>query len=269
MAHEAKGSPSSPKSSSPRWYRPLPRSTSSTFGRSQTPNGSPPKLLNSVANDSFPIVTPTKPQLNPYIFDNNHLARTRNRSSSALRSPSPFSTSFSSGGNEPPQFSLDLPLPDFIAPRPAVRQRYVPAGGTAKLKDRPEIPNFQLPPTVVHNIAQVPQQQETFVLTQSSTTTTSNDNFLTMSPEDHSMDLDPPACISAWDSSPVSKQRGSSESDKMMMMMFRGEKRGRTASSASMRERIKRVFSRKASEVFEPNVASSQGSYQGLNGVFS
>ena len=39
-----------------------------------------------------------------------------------------------------------LPLPDFIAPRPALKQRYVSAGGTAKLEDRPEIAG----PDIVH-----------------------------------------------------------------------------------------------------------------------
>lgn len=34
----------------------------------------------------------------------------------------------------------ELPLPDFISPRPALRQRYVSAGGTARLADREEIP---------------------------------------------------------------------------------------------------------------------------------
>ncbi|KAF2172056.1 hypothetical protein M409DRAFT_49813 [Zasmidium cellare ATCC 36951] len=41
--------------------------------------------------------------------------------------------------------STQLPVPDFIAPRPALKQRYVSAGGTAKLADREEIEGFKLP----------------------------------------------------------------------------------------------------------------------------
>jgi hypothetical protein len=43
-----------------------------------------------------------------------------------------------------PPARLKTPLPDFIAPQPSLRQRYVSAGGTAKLSDRAEI---QGPPT--------------------------------------------------------------------------------------------------------------------------
>jgi hypothetical protein len=260
-------------SSSPRWYKAPPHNAISTFNRVVTPTNSPPRIASGLENDIFPIVTPTKPHLNPYIFDNNPVAQTRTRSSSALRSPSPFSSP--SGSHEPSQLSLDLPLPDFIAPRPAMRQRYVSAGGTAKLRDRPEIQGFQLPPAVVHSVMRPPSHQDppawpsSFNNVESPTFSHGNDTFVMMSPKQHYMDLDPPACISAWDSSPVSKQRGSTESSEKMMQMFRGEKRGRTASSASMRERIKRVFSRKASEVFDSGLSSSQDSYQGLNGVYS
>lgn len=47
--------------------------------------------------------------------------------------------------NEKPQ--PPLPQPDFIAPRPAIKQRYVSAGGNAKLSERPEIqgPAFTTP----------------------------------------------------------------------------------------------------------------------------
>jgi hypothetical protein len=274
IASGANEQPSNPSSSSsPRWYKTPSYNAISTFNRVVTPNNSPPRIASGQENDLFPIVTPTKPHLNPYIFDTGPVAQTRTRSSSALRSPSPFSSP--SGSHEPSQLSLDLPLPDFIAPRPAMRQRYVSAGGDAKLRDRPEIQGFHLPPTVSHNAMQMPSHQgppawpSSFNNVESPTITHGNDTFVMMSPRPHYMDLDPPACISAWDSSPVSKQRGSTESSEKMMQMFRGEKRGRTASSASMRERIKRVFSRKASEVFEGGLSSSQDSHQGLNGVYS
>jgi hypothetical protein len=261
------------QSSSPRWYKAPPQHAISTFHRVLTPSNSSPRIFSGLDVEAFPSVTPIKPHLNPYIFDTHSAAQKRTRSSSALRSPSPFSSP--PGSHEPSQLSLDLPLPDFIAPRPAMRQRYVSAGGNAKLRDRPEIQGFQLPPAVTHGVTQIPNHSDppawpaSCINVDSPIITHGNDTFVMMSPKQHYMDLDPPACISAWDSSPVSKQRGSAESSEKMMQMFRGEKRGRTASSASMRERIKRVFSRKASEVFEPGIGSSQDSYQGLNGVYS
>lgn len=53
----------------------------------------------------------------------------------------------------PPPLPKPLPLPDFIAPRPATKQRYVSAGGNAKLEDRPEITDFVLSPSVTPGIA--------------------------------------------------------------------------------------------------------------------
>ncbi|CZT20582.1 uncharacterized protein RCC_06440 [Ramularia collo-cygni] len=67
--------------------------------------------------------------------------------------PMRHSSPASSGRGFPPPLPPPLPLPDFIAPRPATKQRYVSAGGTAKLEDRPEITNFVLPPSVTPGIS--------------------------------------------------------------------------------------------------------------------
>ncbi|KAK5171704.1 uncharacterized protein LTR77_003340 [Saxophila tyrrhenica] len=63
--------------------------------------------------------------------------------STTLTNTLPTLKSFS-GSKHIPKKSLDkdlppMPQPDFIAPRPAVKQRYVSAGGFAKLADRVEI----------------------------------------------------------------------------------------------------------------------------------
>lgn len=51
-----------------------------------------------------------------------------------------------------PPLPPPLALPEFIAPRPSAKQRYVSAGGTARLEDRPEIEDFVLPPRATPGI---------------------------------------------------------------------------------------------------------------------
>lgn len=81
-------------------------------------------------------------------YDHGYNIRTNANDSVPTRHSSPAS---GSGGFAPP-LPPPLPLPDFIAPRPATKQRYVSAGGTAKLEDRPEITGFVLPPRVTPGI---------------------------------------------------------------------------------------------------------------------
>ncbi|KAK4508281.1 hypothetical protein PRZ48_002019 [Zasmidium cellare] len=57
------------------------------------------------------------------------------------RRPSPATTIGRSNTVDPAQ----LELPEFIAPRPATQQRYVKAGGNAKLEDRESLKNLNLP----------------------------------------------------------------------------------------------------------------------------
>lgn len=67
--------------------------------------------------------------------------------------PTRHSSPASSSREFPPPLPKPLPLPDFIAPRPATKQRYVSAGGTAKLEDRPEITGFTLPTSIIPGIS--------------------------------------------------------------------------------------------------------------------
>ncbi|EME49609.1 hypothetical protein DOTSEDRAFT_76866 [Dothistroma septosporum NZE10] len=121
---------------------------------------------------------------------------------------------------------LTLSMPDFIAPRPASRQRYVQAGGNARLEDRPEISNFALPPALDQGLSLTKEELEQRLL-----------------------EMSPPRRDSAFSSArpsqdSVSSPPGGRVSRDLEEDAFRG-KRSRTSSSVS--SKIKRMFSRQHS----------------------
>ncbi|KAK3058087.1 hypothetical protein LTR09_001164 [Extremus antarcticus] len=151
-----------------------------------------------------------------------------------------------------PKKSLDkalpsMPEPDFIAPRPAARQRYVSAGGNAKLSERAEIPGPAFQSTAVSGVAS-PEQKLL-------------PSGHGISKEELDARLRDPAWImehfgtaaaavvaSEFSSATGTPMRSSDESARSSAESKREkEKRDRTSSGASKRERLKRVFSRKGS----------------------
>lgn len=124
-------------------------------------------------------------------------------------------------------------LPDFIAPRPALKQRYVSAGGNAKLADRPEIPGFALPPATHKGMAMSRQELE---------------QRLEQNVRDrkHSGTMKHDSAVRSSNDSPAggsSVGRVSREVEELV----HGEKRDRTGSNSSFRA-LKRVFSRQNSQ---------------------
>ena len=120
-----------------------------------------------------------------------------------------------------------LPLPDFIAPQPASKQRYVLAGGDAKLGDRPEISDFALPPALDRGMSLTKEELEQRLLEMSPPRRDSG--FSQARPSQDS--------VSSPASGPVSHdlEEGAVK-----------EKRTRTSSSVSSRI-LKRIFSRQNS----------------------
>ena len=137
-----------------------------------------------------------------------------------------------------------LPLPDFISPRPAVRQRYVSAGGYAKLEDRPEIPG---PALVQTSTGASINKEELFAKLDDPEFIRQNfgEDAVKLAMQRNSKDS---AAASNRVSERSSALRESSEAN-----FDQGEKRGRTESGASTGSvgrfsKLKRVFSRKSSE---------------------
>ena len=127
-----------------------------------------------------------------------------------------------------------LPQPDFIAPRPAVKQRYVSAGGNARLEDRAEIPG----PAFAVSVA-----------TRSGATMSKEEVDAKMSDPEwvrETFGESAVAGMSGRSSEESEKMRRSNESERERE---RAEKRDRTSSGASGRvAKLKRVFSRKNSQ---------------------
>jgi hypothetical protein len=125
-----------------------------------------------------------------------------------------------------------LPEPDFIAPRPAVKQRYVSAGGNTPLSERAEIPGPAFHPT-----------------------TPSPRSGQPISEEELAAGLRDPEWIrrhfgEGAVAAMFKGRRFSDENEARDNESDRGTpsgKRDRTSSGASKREKLKRMFSRKNS----------------------
>lgn len=137
-----------------------------------------------------------------------------------------------------------LPEPDFIAPRPATKQRYVSAGGTAKLHERQEIdgPGF----AHTHSGASMPKAELFQKLTDPEFVkqTFGESAAAKMSMERGSQES--ARSIPQRLSGPVESPRNSREG------LIKHDKRERTGSGSSLGSgrfvKLKRVFSRKNSE---------------------
>lgn len=133
-------------------YPAIPRSTSAGLFT--------PGVYTSTVTQSFPSAqtgNPREPENSPeqaHGVREDWYGHGRNiRSTTDDSVPTRHSSPASGSGLFPPPLPPPLPLPDFIAPRPAIKQRYVSAGGTARLEDRPEIVDFTLPPSVTPGIS--------------------------------------------------------------------------------------------------------------------
>lgn len=145
--------------------------------------------------------------------------------------------SLPSGRNSKDKPHPPLPDPDFITPRPALKQRYVSAGGTAKLHDRPEIPGpaFTTPQSPTgHAAAMTKEQVEKKMHDPDWVRTNFGDAAVA------SMGVDGTPRSSAENADVAMGGTGAAV-----------DKRDRTSSGASKREKWKRVFSRKSSGVAE------------------
>ena len=134
-----------------------------------------------------------------------------------------------------------LPEPDFIAPRPAIKQRYVSAGGTAKLHERSEIPGPAFTTISTSQTSGAPISKEEVDAKMSD-------------PEWVRRNFGESALGVTGTISPPRKSGDSSKrnSDRISDESTRGQsidKRDRTSSGASGRvAKLKRVFSRKNSQ---------------------
>ncbi|KAK3698560.1 hypothetical protein LTR37_016887 [Vermiconidia calcicola] len=136
-----------------------------------------------------------------------------------------------------------LPEPDFIAPRPALKQRYVSAGGNAKLSERAEIagPAFRtavkLSKSGVSSGAITKEELDAKM---------SNPEWVRKNFGDAAVMGMTPERKRSDESKRSSGGKKSGESARVQMI---GDKRDRTSSGAGKRvAKLKRVFSRKGSE---------------------
>ena len=129
-----------------------------------------------------------------------------------------------------------LPVPDFISPRPALKQRYVSAGGNAKLEDRAEIAGPALTSIQTTKGARISKEELEARM---------NDvDWVREHFPEFALGSSPPRG-SADSNNQRKSGRTSNESDRSK----NGEKRDRTSSGASgRREKLKRMFSRKNSQ---------------------
>jgi len=136
-----------------------------------------------------------------------------------------------------------LPEPDFIAPRPALKQRYVSAGGTAKLSERVEIaaPPFTAPVTLPGGPTISKDELDAKM---------NDPEWMKLHFGEHHPAITPPrrSVESALMFSGRISGRKSGESE----LITKNDKRQRTSSGASasagkMASKFKRVFSRKDS----------------------
>ncbi|EMC94387.1 hypothetical protein BAUCODRAFT_546740 [Baudoinia panamericana UAMH 10762] len=144
-----------------------------------------------------------------------------------------------------------LPEPDFMAPRPALKQRYVSAGGNAKLSERAEIagPAF--------GITQIPNGSGTAIPKEELFQKLSDPEFIrgnfgeeAVGKMSFGVDRERTSC----ESSPSKRSSGGSQKKQRASAegsMKGGDKRERTDSGGSVEngrfEKLKRVFSRKNS----------------------
>ena len=175
-------------------------------------------------NPADPFNTPTKPRSGRFSMDSVSGMKTRYPSADLrnwLDKPYP-----------PLPPSELVPEPEFIAPRPALKQRYVSAGGSAKLEDREAIEDFALPPAE-HQGVTMPKAQFMQLLADAE-----------MPDPAHGKGQSP-----ARQSHEYAAAEGGERSSGHEPGSPRGQKRDRTGSSASLGlARLKRVFSRKNSD---------------------
>ena len=138
-----------------------------------------------------------------------------------------------------------LPTPDFIHPRPATKQRYVSAGGNAKLQDRAEIKG------PVMNVS-IADPTATSILKEEVDAKMSDPHWVRYNFGEHALGrtgtISPPR--RSDESSKRNSQRNSGKkSDESVRSQDKdGEKRDRTSSGAGRVAKLKRVFSRKNSQ---------------------
>ncbi|KAF2486764.1 hypothetical protein BDY17DRAFT_321529 [Neohortaea acidophila] len=112
----------------------------------------------------------------------------------------------------------ELPGLDFISPKPANKQRYVPAGGNAKLSERPEIPGPALPYTTASNSGTITKAEIDAIL--------GDEEFVRRHFGEEALHISPQRC-----SEESNNKRKSDESE--ASKKGSGDKRDRTSSSAS------------------------------------
>ncbi|KAK5111127.1 hypothetical protein LTR62_005326 [Meristemomyces frigidus] len=159
--------------------------------------------------------------------------------------------------------SLPLPLlqPDFIAPRPALKQRYVSAGGNAKLSDREEIsgPGMSTAHTPLNHGAPSVPKEKLFELLEDEDFIRANFGEAAVSkmgksPENSTRPSAEASVRPSTDNSPSKSGKGSSSRTSQMFSQrdskveISSGRRERTESGGSFSMKLKRVFSRKSNE---------------------
>lgn len=112
----------------------------------------------------------------------------------------------------------ELPGLDFISPKPANKQRYVPAGGNAKLSERPEIPGPALPYSTASNSGTITKAEIDAIL--------GDEEFVRRHFGEEALHMSP---LRRSEESNNKRKSDESEGSKKLG----GDKRDRTSSSAS------------------------------------